>query len=152
MYVIFLIQPDWGAANVTPCHKGGCIGARSEGWRVHHSIASDSPWLLCLHACLAPLCLQGGINFLECVWMTPLWGVRRQGIQLNMPYLSGTTMTCRVVLLSQQTWMSQAHMTNDHMTMQLHMSVLVWSSTAAMLHRDMSSHGNHCPISICTHT
>ena len=57
VYVIFLIQPDWGAANVTPGHEGGCIRAGSEGGRVHHSIASDSPWLLCLHACLGPSCL-----------------------------------------------------------------------------------------------
>lgn len=62
MYVVFLVQPDWGAANVTPGHQGGRIQTRSEGWRVQHSIASDCARLLPLHACLAmgPLCLQCG--------------------------------------------------------------------------------------------
>lgn len=60
MYVVFLVQPDWGAANVTPGHQGGCIWARSEGWRVQNPVASDSARLLPLHACLGPCCLQCG--------------------------------------------------------------------------------------------
>lgn len=46
MDVIFLIQPDGGAADVTPCHQGGLLGARCEGWGVQHPISPDHPWFL----------------------------------------------------------------------------------------------------------
>lgn len=104
MYVIFLVQPDWSAANVTPCHKRGCIGAGSEGWRVQDSIASDSSWLLRLHACLGPLCLHGSITFLGCVWMTPLQGVRgKETAQSTISSCYYHEALSGLVLLSQQT-------------------------------------------------
>jgi hypothetical protein len=58
MNVIFLIQPDGGAANVTPSHQGGLLWARCEGWSIHHPIPPDHPWLLEGFALLTALSLQ----------------------------------------------------------------------------------------------
>ena len=58
MNVIFLIQSDGGATNVTPRHQGGLLWARCEGWGIHHPIPPDHPWLLKGFTLLTALSLQ----------------------------------------------------------------------------------------------
>ena len=58
MNVIFLIQPDGGAANVTPGHQGRLLWARCKGWGIQHPIPPDHSWFLDSFAFLIAISLQ----------------------------------------------------------------------------------------------
>jgi len=58
MNIIFLIQSDGSAADVSPSHQWGLLWPWGESWGVDHPVPPDDPWLLKCCSCLTTFSLQ----------------------------------------------------------------------------------------------